>query len=145
MSADLIDSLPVVTEHNKAFWDGCNRGEFLIQYCNSCESFQWYPREICARCGASDVGWKMTSGKGLVYSYTIIRAPSQTYRNPNYYSNELPYAVGLIELPERVRLYARILGCRLEDIEIGMKVEVTFLKLKEGIQFPAFKPLASFS
>jgi uncharacterized OB-fold protein len=87
--------------------------------------------------------WRRASGQGEVYSYTIVRLPVQTYKNPLYFKNEIPYAVGLIELDEKVRMYARVVHCPIDKIEIGMKVEVTFLKLNSQINFPAFRPRKS--
>ena len=133
---------PVVSALNKPFWDGCERGELMIQFCRVCGKSQWYPRPLCVRCGRREIEWRKAMGGGSVYSFTIVRFPVQTYMNPVYFEGQFPYVVGLIELnDEKIRMYARIVECEDSKVEIGMPVEVTFLKLKENLHFPAFRPL----
>jgi uncharacterized OB-fold protein len=134
---------PKPSETSKPFWDACTRGNLVLQVCTKCMKFQWYPRSLCVRCGSTEgIEWRESKGKGIVYSFTIVRFPVQTYLNPVYYEGQFPYAVGLVELIyEKVRMYARIIECENSKIEIGMPVKVTFLKLKNTqFSFPAFRP-----
>ncbi len=36
--------LPVVTEENRPFWEGCQQGKLLLQQCSECQQYQFYPR-----------------------------------------------------------------------------------------------------
>jgi uncharacterized OB-fold protein len=139
---DHVDSLsfPQVTDLNRPFWEGCADGRLFLQFCEKCMKFQWYPRPLCIRCGRANLQWKESLGRGIVYSFTIVRFPVQTYRNPVYFKSEFPYAVGLVELEEKVRIYARITECDLSDIRIGMRVDLTFVRLTDALSFPAFRP-----
>jgi uncharacterized OB-fold protein len=58
---------------------------------------------------------------GRLYSYTI-----QHYRPPPPFSMEpwAPYAIGIVELPEGLRLLAMICGVPFAELEIGMEVEL---------------------
>ena len=56
------------------------------------------------------------SRRGKLYSYTIGRMAS-THFQP-------PYAVGLIDLPEGVRVFAPLMMTEDESYTIGMEMEV---------------------
>jgi uncharacterized OB-fold protein len=44
----------------------------------------------------------------------------------------VPFAVGLVELPEKIRVMGMLAGIKFEDIRIGMDVELTIEKLYEN-------------
>jgi len=113
----------------------------MIQYCKVCRKFQWYPRALCARCGGHEIEWRKSKGRGFLYSFTVVRFPLQTYSNPVFFEGQFPYVVGLVELDvEDVRMYARIVELDTSLVRIGMPVDVTYLKLKGKLYFPAFRP-----
>ena len=64
------------------------------------------------------------SGKGKVFTYTIIRVP------PEGFDLYAPYVIAIIELDEGVKITGQIVDCQFEDVKIGMKVESTFRKIK---------------
>jgi len=76
--------------------------------------------------------WVKVSGKGRVYSWTIVTRPV----HPAF---EVPYAVVIVELDERVRLVSNIVDCKPEDVYIGMPVEVTFEDVTGEITLPKFR------
>ncbi len=59
---------------------------------------------------------------GTLYSYTV-----QSYQPPGLFrmDNWAPYPLGLIELPEGLRVMAMLTGCGVEELRIGMPVEMT--------------------
>jgi len=60
---------------------------------------------------------------GKVVTFTIIRIP------PSPYSDQAPYAVGIVEFEGGARALMQIVDVPLEQIEIGMQVRITFRKL----------------
>ena len=82
--------LPTVAGETKAFWDSCRRGQLVIQYCDECDEYQWYPRGICADCWGDSVRWVQASGRGTVWTYTV------TYQNrtPGF-AEMVPYVLAL--------------------------------------------------
>ena len=134
----VLPGMPEITNLNRPFWEATKRHELMIQRCKSCGEYQWYPRANCIHCGSMDIEWVKVSGKGSVYSYTIIW---QVIGNSPLYNLEIPFAVGLIELDEGPRMYARIIGCEVTDVKVGMKVEVDFKDLTSEISIPVFRPV----
>ncbi len=127
--------LPTVAGETKAFWDSCRRGQLVIQYCEGCDEYQWYPRGICADCWGESVRWVQSSGRGTVWTYTV------TYQNrtPGF-AEMVPYVLALVELEEGVRMFTNIVECNPRDVYIGMPVEVTFQTATPQITIPYFKP-----
>jgi uncharacterized OB-fold protein len=67
------------------------------------------------------------SSKGKIYNYTIVEQ-----KPPAYYKGEVPYALGFVELPEGVRLRSLFTGCNLNDLNVGMEVEMVIERLFEN-------------
>lgn len=82
---------------------GLAAGELLIQRCNACNNVQMYPRYRCKACQSDDLGYVKGSGKGVLHSYTVIRALP-----PRGFEDEVPYAVGVVKLEEGVQLLGRL-------------------------------------
>jgi uncharacterized OB-fold protein len=105
---------------SSGYWEACARGELLVQRCTSCGQLQHYPRVMCTQC-AGEPEWQQVSGRGTVHTFTIIR---QNYAKP--FRELLPYAVAMIELDEGPMLMSNVTDCDVDDMRIGMAVEVWF-------------------
>ena len=117
------------------FYAGCARGELLVQRCVSCGHRQFYPRWCCTACGG-DVEWTVGSGRGTVYTFTIIR---QNHAEP--FRSELPYVVAMIELAEGPRVMSNVTDIDPEIVTIGLPVEVHFAASDDGsVHLPFFRP-----
>lgn len=128
--------LPLPDPVSRGFWEGCSRGELRVQRCRACSGLQFYPRAHCTRCASLDVEWVAASGRGTVYSYTVIRR----HQAP-WWVKELPYLVAIVELEEGPRLLTNLVGVDPAEVRIGRRVQVTFLPTDdEEIRLPAFSP-----
>ena len=66
-------TLPPVTPLTQPWFDGCARGELLLQHCSHCGEHQFYPRILCSHCGKADPDWATASGRGHIASFSIVR------------------------------------------------------------------------
>ena len=126
--------LPTIVGETRPFWQMCRQGQLLIQRCDSCREYQFYPRGICAGCWSGDIQWVASSGRGTVWTFTV------TYQNRTTGFDHGPYVLALVELEEGVRMFTNILECEPQDVKIGMPVEVTFVQVTDQITVPYFKP-----
>ena len=126
--------LPEVTQDEKPFWDACKRHVLSLQKCQDCGSLR-LPSLICWNCLSMDSEWVTMSGRGRVYTWTLIY---QRY-HPGFVE-EIPYNVAIVELEEGPRLVTNIVRCSNEDLRIGMEVEVVFEDVTEEITLPKFRP-----
>ena len=89
--------------------------------------------------GGGKLFWYKSSGKGLVYSFTIIR---EVVMNSPAFEKEIPYALSIIELEEGVRMIAQVVGCPPDQVRIGMPVGAFFERVN-GFSVVKFRPLQS--
>jgi len=54
------------------FWEGLERGAFVVQRCRECGTFRFPARARCLSCGSSDADWQEASTAGTVYSTTTV-------------------------------------------------------------------------
>ena len=127
---------PPATEVTQPFWDATRDQRLLLQWCPTCDSPIFYPREACPGCLSLDLDWRPASGRGVVYALSIQHKPAF----PGL-AGRVPYAVALIDLDEGVRLMSNVVGCDVDDVVIGMPVEVTWEALSDGRNLPQFRPL----
>lgn len=116
---------PVVNRDNDGFWDGVERQQLLIQRCVGCRTlrFPWLPG--CNACGSGEWDTVEACGDGTVYSYVVLHHPPFPAFDP-------PYAVGLIELAEGVRIISNVVGVPYDKVRIGMPVRLEFVRYEEG-------------
>jgi uncharacterized OB-fold protein len=122
-----IDAPQPVPE-TKAFWDAAAAGRLLIKRCAACGETHHYPRSICPFCGSDRTEWRDASGRGTVYTYSVMR------RAP------VPYAIAYVTLEEGVTMMTNIVDCDLDAIRIGQKVRVVFKPTEGGPPVPMFTP-----
>ena len=128
--------LPEITLDNQPFWDACKRHELSLQKCQDCGHLR-NPGPICPNCLSMNSEWVRVSGRGKVYTYVVMH---QRYHAG--FADELPYNVTIVELDEGPRLLTNIVGCKNEDIRIGMEVDVVFEDITEEVTLPKFKPVS---
>ncbi|MGW2341981.1 bifunctional MaoC family dehydratase N-terminal/OB-fold nucleic acid binding domain-containing protein [Streptomyces sp. NPDC001661] len=123
---------PVVNRDNAGFWEGVGDHRLLIQRCRACETlrFPWLPG--CNTCGGQEWDTVEASGEGTVYSYVVMHHPPFPAFDP-------PYAVGLIELAEGVRMVSNVVGVPSDKVRIGMPVRLEFLSVDDELELPVFR------
>src|SRR3546814_8051219 len=53
------------------FWEACRDGRFLLHRCNVCGRHYW-PASRCVVHGAQSMAWLPASGRGTLYTYTVM-------------------------------------------------------------------------
>jgi uncharacterized OB-fold protein len=98
--------------------------------CTECGRLALETGRPCPFCGSHGGSTLALSGRGRLLSWTVIRVP------PARYAEEAPYAIGLLELPEGLRLTARLAGDP-ERLTAGQDLAVASLDPSRG---PIFRP-----
>lgn len=112
------------------FREALEAGRFIIQHCETCAEFTFYPRTLCPNCGSLDLTWVEPCGGGTVYASTTIR---------HSLGKGGAYNVSIIELDEGPRLLSRVEDIDVEDVHIGMPVAVRIDRL-DGLAILQFVP-----
>ena len=128
--------LPKPTKWSAKFWDGTKRHKLLIQKCRKCNKYIFYPKIYCTYCFSEDLEWVQSSGKGIIYSYTVVM------NNPvSSFMDDIPFVIAIVELNERVRMLSHIVGYDDMEIKCDMEVEVIFEELNDQFTIPKFRPI----
>ncbi len=126
--------IPIPTEETLPFWEGCRRGDLLLQRCAGCGHLQFPPQSFCTACLGENLEWIKASGRGSVLSYTVI------HWSPNpAYAADAPYVLALILLEEGPRMLTNIVDCPPGEVRVGMAVKVTFEDYSPEIALPKFR------
>lgn len=110
------------------YFAALERGVFEIPRCVACGRHHFYPRVCCPYCGSERLEWVAPSGRGRVYSTTIVRRAAGDY------------TVNLIDLEEGPRLMSSVVDVPPESVRIGMPV-VARVRESEGGALLVFVPL----
>ena len=113
---------------SRPFWSAAAEGRFIVPKCNTCKKFYWYPRAICPFCFDDKIEWVTASGKGKIYSFSVMR------RTPE------PYAIAYVTLEEGVTMLTNIVDCDFDALKIGQKVKLVFIPSEGGFPVPMFTP-----
>jgi uncharacterized OB-fold protein len=91
--------------------------------CKKCGFVSFPPRLICPQCRNREFEEAKLADKGKVLTFTVIRVP------PRQFVDQAPYAVGIVELDDGVKLTGQIVDCDFEDLKIGQRVKIEFRKI----------------
>lgn len=131
--SEYVKPLPKPSPTSRPFWDAAKRHELLLQRCGACSKFIYYPRPRCPHCFSDRLKWEQCSGKGTLYSYTVVRrAASRAFA-------DAPYVLAIVELAEGPRMTTNIVAPP-EQLRVDMPVTVFFDDVTPGHTLVKFKP-----
>ena len=97
--------------------------------CPSCGEifFPKRTKSYCIHCGKEGLKDKKLSRQGKIHTFTVVMQQP----GGGYYHGPVPYAIGLVELPEGVYVETLLKTDKLDDLNVGMKVELVIEKIWE--------------
>ena len=120
---------PLTNPETEPFWAAAREGKFLIRACTDCGKAHWYPRAICPHCFSEKTEWREGSGRGTIYSVSVMKRAPEVY------------AVAYVTLEEGPTMMTNIIDCDFDTVAIGQKVTITWRPTKDdGPPYPQFKP-----
>lgn len=124
--------VPIADVDSRDYWNGCRNRQLLVRRCNDCRTYRLPPGPGCPECGSMDSEWVKIDGKGEIYTYTLV------------YQTKEPYSIIVVSLPEAdgVHMLSSLVDCPIDQIRIGMAVEVVFQDTGDGMALPVFRPLS---
>ena len=134
MLAPQAEGIPVPRTNTltRPFWEACAEGRLIFQRCTSCRRAIFNPAPICPSCHSAALGWEDSAGGGSVYSWTVAYRPL----SPAFTA---PYAAVIVDLDEGYQMVSNLIGCRVGDIAVGMRVQVEFHNVG-AVTLPYFRP-----
>lgn len=93
--------------------------------CTGCGKVFFPPRLVCNSCQGRSFTQTTLAQTGVIETFTIIRVA------PSGFTDQAPYAVGIVKLDDGVKTTAQIVDCDLEKLAIGDRVKLEFRRLQE--------------
>lgn len=128
--------LPRPDALTERFWASVGHSAMEIQRCDDCSQYVFYPRAHCPHCASRSLQWKAVSGRGTLYSFTIVHRAGPPFKA------DLPFVVAIVELEEGCRMLTNLIGVPPDParIRIGMSVAIDYAAAAE-MALPKFRPL----
>ena len=102
------------------FYKFLSQGKLMAGKCKRCGKTHLPPRPLCDNCYSQEFEWVEVSGKGKLLTYTVIHiAPTQ-------FQALAPYAVGILQLENGLKLPGMIPNVPKEQLKVGMELAIDF-------------------
>jgi uncharacterized OB-fold protein len=117
-----------------------SQGKLMGGRCKKCGKIHFPPRPVCDVCYSKEFEWVELPTRGKLLTYTVIHiAPAQ-------FQALAPYAMGIVELENGLRVPGMIKEVAVDQLKIGMSLTIVFEACTQTQQWPQwpryhFKPV----
>ena len=116
--------MPVPTEISAPFCEGLKAERLLIQQCERCSHWVFYPRRHCPACFTHALAWREVSGGATLYSFTVTRIATL----PDF-ADEMPQILAVVELDQGVRINTNLVGLDEAEVKVGMRLQPVYAEV----------------
>jgi uncharacterized OB-fold protein len=102
------------------FYKHLAQGKLMAGKCRKCGKIHLPPRPLCDNCFSQEFTWIEISGKGKLLTYTVIHVA------PQQFQAMAPYAVGIVQLENGLKIPGMITAIPHEQLRIGMDLTIDF-------------------
>jgi len=125
---------PMSDTETLPWWEAAARHELMVQRCSHCGYMRLPPAPVCGECQSFDLHLTQVSGRGEVYTYTIVHRPIAM-------DQTVPFVIAVIDLEGApgVRLISNLVEIDPDEVAIGLAVEVAWEDMSDDLSLPRFK------
>jgi uncharacterized OB-fold protein len=127
--------LPRPSERSAPFWLGCREDRLVLPVCSECGFRALRAFAVCPRCNGTALGWEESSGRGTLYSWTVVWRPPHN-------SFVVPYAPAIVALEEGWWFLSAVIGHPPDELREGLALQVEFHRASDEIVLPYFRPIS---
>jgi uncharacterized OB-fold protein len=126
---------PLADATTLPWWKAAAEHRLVVQRCTACGDTRLPPAPVCPACRSAEADWKELSGRGEVYTYTVVHRPIAA-------GQPLPTVIAVIALEDSggVRIISNLVGADPGRLEIGLPVEVVWEDMSADLAIPRFRP-----
>jgi len=126
---------PLADATTLPFWQAAAEHRLVVQRCAACGHTRLPPAPVCPACRSAETDWQPVSGRGEVYTYTVVHRPIAA-------GQPLPCVIAVVALEGAggVRLLSNLVGVGPERVEIGLPVELVWEDMSAELAIPRFRP-----
>jgi hypothetical protein len=129
---------PLANATTLPFWQAAAQHRLVVQRCAGCGHTRLPPAPVCPECRSADADWKELTGRGEVYTYTIVHRAIAA-------GQPLPTIIAVITLDDAggVRMISNLVSVDPDAVAIGMSVELVWEDMSADFAIPRFRPSAA--
>jgi uncharacterized OB-fold protein len=131
----LPDGELVVDRWTEPFWQSCAGQRLVVPECADCSLRRMPPTPFCPSCHGQAVRWIEVSGRGEIYSFTIVRRAIMA--GMDQHIPYVPAVIAVREYPE-IRLVSAVVDSDIAALRIGAPVTVVWHRDAGGHCLPLF-------
>jgi len=126
---------PLADAISLPFWQAAAEHRLVVQRCAECGRTRLPAAPVCPECRAAGSDWQDVTGRGSVYTYTVVHRPIAA-------GQALPFVIAVIALEDAggVRMISNLVGVDPADVAIGMPVELVWEDMSAELAVPRFRP-----
>jgi uncharacterized OB-fold protein len=126
---------PLADATTLPWWQAAAERRLVVQRCAACDRTRLPPAPVCPACRSSAADWKQVSGRGEVYTYTVVHRPIAA-------GQTLPFVVAVVALEDAggVRLISNLVDVDPAAVAIGLPVELVWEQMGPDLAIPRFRP-----
>ncbi|UCZ62495.1 Zn-ribbon domain-containing OB-fold protein [Mycolicibacterium phocaicum] len=109
-------------DRSAPFFDAAARDQLVTKRCSQCSQWLGLEARTCPSCGGFNLTWEPVLGSGRLITWSIVAAPPSPV-----FADQVPFAVGYVELDEGPWVNARIVDVRDDQLRAGMPLAVRFV------------------
>jgi uncharacterized OB-fold protein len=126
---------PLADATTLPWWQAASEHRLVVQRCTRCGRTRLPPAPLCPECRSEDSDWKEISGRGEVYTYTVVHRPIAA-------GQQLPFVIAVVALEDAggVRIISNLVDIHLDHLTIGLPVELVWEDMSAELSIPRFRP-----
>jgi uncharacterized OB-fold protein len=126
---------PLADATTLPWWQAAAEHRLVVQRCAGCGHTRLPPAPVCPGCRSADAYWKQVSGRGEVYTYTVVHRPIAA-------GQRLPFVIAVIALEDAggVRILSNLVDVSPDEVAVGLPVEVVWEDMSAELAIPRFRP-----
>lgn len=114
------------------FTEGPEGPRLIGARCTSCDAVTFPAQRSCPRCAGDEMEERPLSRTGTLWTFTTQNYPLKApFRGDSADSGFEPFGLGYVELPDNVKIEARLTEADATKLRIGMPMELVLFPLYE--------------
>ncbi len=110
-------------------------GRLIGGHCAACGERHFPLLDTCPYCSAEKIARVVLSAEGTLWAWTAVTAP------PPGYEGDVPFGFGVVELPEGLRVVARLTEPDPSRLRFGEAMRLEIVPLHADVVTYAFAPV----
>lgn len=125
---------PLPIPMTQPFWDALRDERVVVQRCDACGSWVFYPRARCTNCLSDALTWTEIRGTGRLRTWSVTAQPTVPM-----FADEMPQIIAVIETDEGIRMTSTMVTDDPTSLRVDARVIPVFDHGDDGVTLLRFR------